>query len=103
MNKANRRVGTCTFGVSLILFGIIFLIKLIFKTISYTFIFKCWPVILIFLGVEILIPYIKGNSENIKYDWVSFILIGFITMFTIGMACVDFIISYTNANATIVF
>ena len=49
-----RRVGTFTFGISLILFGVLFLIKTIFKSFNYAFIFHMWPIMLIMLGGEII-------------------------------------------------
>ena len=39
-----HRVGTVTFGVVLILFGILFLLHLFFPVLEYRFIFRLWPV-----------------------------------------------------------
>lgn len=101
MNKASRKIGTFTLGISLVLFGAIFLLKLFFNTITYAFIFRFWPLILVILGLEVLVSYFKNESEKMNYDAISLVLICLITVFTMGMAVADFLI--TNVNQYIVY
>ena len=49
-----RRIGTITLGVSLVLFGILFMIRIFGGVLNYTLIFHLWPLILVALGMEIL-------------------------------------------------
>ena len=65
-----RRVGTFTFGISLILFGVLFLIKTIFKSFNYAFIFHMWPIMLIMLGGEIIYYTLRFNDKHFKSDIV---------------------------------
>ena len=58
-----HRVGTITCGTVLIVTGILFLLHIIFPVISYLFIFRLWPCILILLGAEILIGNCKKGSQ----------------------------------------
>ena len=49
-----RRIGTITLGISLVVFGILFLIHIFGGVLNYMLIFHLWPLILIVLGGEIL-------------------------------------------------
>ena len=45
-----RRIGTITLGISLVVFGILFLIHIFGGVLNYMLIFHLWPLILIVLG-----------------------------------------------------
>jgi uncharacterized membrane protein HdeD (DUF308 family) len=77
MKMRSRRVGTLTLGLSLILAGVLFLLHLFQPlAISYLFIFRLWPVILIFLGIEVLAAYLVNKKEKLLYDgWAVFLMI----------------------------
>ena len=68
MEKSVRvhRVGTVTFGCILIVFGSLFLAHVFIPVLSYAFIFRLWPFILILLGVEVLwgIAEQEGQSSR---------------------------------------
>jgi uncharacterized membrane protein HdeD (DUF308 family) len=100
MNKTHR-VGTLTLGVMLIAFGTLFLLHLFITGISYEIIFKVWPVILIFLGLEILIANIRQKEDKLIYDKTAFALIIILSFFAMGMAIVELCLEYTNAHITI--
>lgn len=85
-----HRVGTITTGISLIAFGVMFLLHLFVNTISYDLIFKLWPVVLIGLGIEILLS--SFSSEKIIYDKAAVVLMFFVAFFAMGMAGMDQII-----------
>lgn len=66
-----RRVGTLTLGLTLIVTGIIALIVMFYPQFNLTAIIKVTPVILIFLGGEILFAHIFHRGERLKYDFLS--------------------------------
>lgn len=92
-----RRVGTLTFGCMLLLFGALFLIHIFVPVLNYRFIFRCWPCILIFLGIEVLAGNYKasktageGQEIQIIYDKAAIVLTICITFFAMAMAVADF-------------
>lgn len=87
-----HRVGTVTCGLVLILYGVLFLVRMALPSLSYRLIFDCWPIILIFLGVEILLGCIGKNAENrkFKYDFGSVLIILIMMLFAMIMAAVDY-------------
>ncbi|MCM1136595.1 MAG: DUF5668 domain-containing protein, partial [Clostridium sp.] len=58
-----HRVGSVTFGLVLIIIGILFLLRLFFPRLNYEMIYHFWPLILIMLGVEVLFGSAKKNYE----------------------------------------
>ena len=84
-----HRVGTITCGTVLIVTGILFLLHLIFPVISYLFIFRLWPCILILLGAEILIGNCKKDVSFV-YDTGSVVLLILLLLFAMAMAVVDY-------------
>ena len=94
MNKT-RRVGILTLGISLMVFGIVFLLRIFIPTISYEFILRLWPSILIILGGEVLVSYFINKEENYKLDIASVIIIVCMGMFAAGMAVIEqFVLHY---------
>lgn len=94
-----HRVGTITLGGLLITFGVLFLLRIFFLDISYEIIFRLWPVIFIFLGIEILVANLKQKGDQLIYDKTAFFLIILLSFFAMGMSIVDFIITNVNYNA----
>lgn len=90
-----HRVGSVTFGIILIIFGILFLLQGIIPAITYRFIFGLWPCILITLGVEVLLSSAKGTT-HFTYDKTAIFLTIVLTFFTIGLACVDYAMKCSN-------
>lgn len=92
-----RRVGTLTFGCMLLVFGILFLIHIFVPRLDYEMIFRCWPCILIFLGIEVLAGNYKaskmmgeGCQVQFIYDKTAIFLTICITFFAMAMAVADF-------------
>lgn len=73
LNDKEKKIGRVTFGMTLIIVGLVILLQLIlnFDIIKYVTMF--WPIILIVLGIEV-IYYSKKNDINIKYDILGIIL-----------------------------
>jgi hypothetical protein len=92
-----HRVGSITTGISLIVFGGMFLLHLFSNTITYSMIFKLWPIILIGLGIEVLLS--NYAKEKIVYDKAAIALMFVIAIFAMGMASADWI--FTNIQGII--
>ena len=104
MTVRTRRVGTLTMGISLICAGILFAVNLFVPgIITYYNIFRLWPVVLIFLGVEVLITNLRSRDDKIIYDgWAIFIMI--LAMCLAGaMAGCQILLEYGIAQGHIVF
>mgnify|MGYP000927931412 CR=1 FL=1 len=88
----NRRVGTLTAGISMIVFGGLFLLRLVIPAITIHLIASLWPIVLIFLGTEILIAYVCNKEGQMKYDAGSVIIIIVLGIFSISMAAAQMVI-----------
>lgn len=85
-----RRVGSLTCGVLLILFGTLFFLHILIPAITFEFIFRLWPLVLVFLGIEILISNLKGWSGVMKYDVGAIVLVLILALFAMVMGAVEF-------------
>lgn len=91
-----RRVGSLTFGVALICYGILFLVHIFMPVLGYRIIFRCWPVVFILLGVEILVENYKCRTQEWKmvYDFAAILMLGAMLLFAMVMAVLDYAVSY---------
>ncbi len=72
-NERNqRRVGTFTLGIVLVISGGWMLASMFCPQLNWKWALKCSPLILIGLGVETLIAA-KGGGK-VKYDWAGMVL-----------------------------
>lgn len=104
-----RRVGSVTFGVVLIIMGVLFLIHVIFPAFGYSQIYRFWPFILILLGLEVLVGSAQktyevtddtGNTveqSKVVYDVPAILLMIVLIGFAMGMAITDYVVQY-HAN-----
>lgn len=88
--KNNRRVGTLTAGLVLVAFGILFLLRTFVGSVDYRFIFSCWPVILILLGLELLLSRFTAE-ERLRYDGAAIFLVLVMAGFALVMAVIQFL------------
>lgn len=95
-----RRVGSVTFGITLLCYGILFLAHTFLPALKYRYIFRCWPVIFILLGLEILAENHKSKAQDCKivYDFAAVIMLGIMLLFAMIMAIIDFEITYELFN-----
>ena len=93
---SKERTGTITLGISLVGLGILFLIHQFFPFLTYRILMMVWPCILILLGIEILASYFLAKDAPLKFDGVSIVLIILLTLFSLGMAAVDFALQYAE-------
>lgn len=80
----SRRVGTLTLGILLIILGVLYLLTTIFNIPLDKKILDFWPFILISLGIEVLVLNNRSlkNNQPLRYDFISFILIIIMLMFS---------------------
>lgn len=71
---AAKRVGSVTLGLTLVVFGVMFLLSAFIKSLNYLEIIKFWPVIFISLGIEMLVHAFSKNAEKAKLDVPSCIM-----------------------------
>lgn len=100
MTKTHR-VGTITLGGMLVTFGVLFLLRIFLTSLSFELIFKLWPVIFIFLGIEILMANFREQQEKLVYDKTAIALIIVLSFFAMGMAIAEFCIDYAGYHMTI--
>lgn len=67
-----RRVGTLTLGIVLVVTGLLMMVSLFWPHLDLFWALKASPLILIGLGVETLAA--ARGSGSIKYDWVGMLL-----------------------------
>ena len=83
------RVGTFTMGFALIALGIFLLLDLFGAFNGGYWAMRLWPVVIIFLGVEVLLYAVVANKKpetlKIKYDFVSIFLVLLIGMASLGL------------------
>jgi len=86
-----RRVGTISLGISLVGFGIVYLLRIFWSTFSVVEVIRFWPVLLIILGTEILLAGI-GKKEFV-IDKASVILlflsIGFVYCLAVAQYAIE--------------
>ena len=93
-----RRVGSVTFGLTLILFGVLFLIHIVAPSLNYEIIFSLWPVVFVLLGVEILIENHRSKTRQCKfvYDFPAILMLVMMLLFAMVMAGVDYAMHYPD-------
>ena len=100
MTKTHR-VGTITLGGMLVTFGILFLLRIFLVDMTFEIIFKLWPIIFIFLGIEILIANFRQKEEKLIYDKTAFALIIILSFFAMGMAITEFCMEYAGTHLSV--
>ena len=91
-----RRVGTLTSGIILVMFGIMFLLKVVITNINILLIASLWPLILVSMGIEIIVTYIINKEEKMQYDFSAIILVVILAFFALGMGGAEFIITHLS-------
>lgn len=78
-----RRVGTLTFGITLVVMGVAMMASLFYPQMDFTLLMKLSPSILIFLGIEVLLSVRKGG--RVKYDWLGMVLCFLFVIIALGL------------------
>lgn len=93
----SHRVGAVTFGVVLILFGVLFLARIFLPELPYQYIFRLWPLMFIFLGIEALVgnhrtakAFSEGETVNFVYDKTAIFLTVCLVFFAMVLGALDY-------------
>lgn len=81
-----HRVGTITLGLCLVIFGVLFLLKMVWSGIDYLMIMRLWPMVFVFLGVEVLL---SCKKSNVVYDKAGIVLLTCLIFFAMVMGWLD--------------
>lgn len=81
----NWRVGTFTAGFSLILIGVLWLANEFWQIPVGALLDNAWPIVLIFLGIEVLIHHLTRRDEPLKFDVGSLVFMFILTLISIGL------------------
>ncbi|MDO5409407.1 MAG: DUF5668 domain-containing protein [Lachnospiraceae bacterium] len=96
-----RRVGSVTCGISLVFFGILFLLSPFVKILRYSFILHFWPFILIGLGLEMLAANHQLRNDtscSLKYDKGAIFIMIILMLFAACMGSAEFYLDYIEAH-----
>lgn len=95
-----RRVGSVTFGLTLVLFGVLFLLHIVVPWLHYEFIFQFWPVVFVLLGIEILVENHRSGAENCRfiYDFPAILMLVILLLFAMIMAAAEFSMRYYQSG-----
>lgn len=83
ISSRERRVGTFTFGVTLVAAGLAMTAALFFPALDLRLFLRFSPLVLIFLGTEVLLSARKEG--RIKYDWLGMLLCFFLVLLALGV------------------
>lgn len=91
-----RRVGTLTAGIALVLTGLAIGASLIWPSFDLALVFKLCPLILIFLGIEVLVSNFAADNVPVKYDFLSFFLCIILMFSALGLSMIPYFINYVG-------
>lgn len=91
-----RRVGSVTFGLTLVLFGVLFLVHTVIPSLDYGIIFQCWPMVFVLLGIEILVENRRSDTEKYRfvYDFPAILMLVILLLFAMVMAAAEVSMQY---------
>lgn len=69
--KSKKRIGTFTMGVGLIATGIAVSYSLFNPTFDYMLLLKFTPLLLVFLGLEVIVFSVFSKAQKLRYDFLS--------------------------------
>lgn len=99
---AAKRVGSVTLGLTLVVFGVMFLLSA-FKSFNYLDVIKFWPVIFISLGIEMLVHAFSNDAEKAKLDVPSCLMTCVLMLFSMCLAGAQYamteLVPYIQAHA----
>lgn len=100
---AAKRVGSVTLGLTLVVFGVMFLLSAFIKSFNYLDVIKFCPVIFISLGIEMLVHAFSKDAEKAKLDVPSCIMTCVLMLFSMCLAGAQYamteFVPYIQAHA----
>ena len=97
----NRRVGTLTLGIILIIGGLLFILITLNIMTDYRWILSLWPLILILLGTEVLSFSFLNREEKLKYDGGAIALLIVLSLITYTLTGAEYILTNQIHNIII--
>ena len=97
----NRRVGTLTLGIILIIGGLLFILKTLDIVTDYRWLLTLWPAILILLGSEVLAFNFSRKEEKLKYDGGAIVLLIVLSLITYTLTGAEYILTNQIHNIII--
>lgn len=103
-----HRIGSVTFGIVLVITGVIFLLQQFLPRVDYVIILRFWPIILIGLGIEVLLGNRRKNLEvldeegkiveqnKVVYDVPAIVLTVVLIFFSVFLAMVNWALIHSQ-------
>ena len=82
-----HRVGSFTAGLSMVVFGVLLLLRNVLEIMDYEIILELWPLILIGMGIELLLSNVI--KSKIVYDKGAIVLLFVMAMLVMMLAGAD--------------
>lgn len=97
LKNRTRKVGTLTLGITLVVSGIAFLIRLFVPVLSYYTIMKAWPIVFIFLGIEVLISAMHASDDDgpVVYDKAAIFITAMLILFAMCIGSLTLLMERT--------
>jgi len=98
----SRKIGVLTMGVSLVAFGVLFLLRVFIPWFDYIAVMRFWPLVLVLLGIEVLISALLPQKEGAprpRVDALSIVML----FLTLGLAFGFAIAQFALEHAGVVF
>ncbi len=94
-----RRVGSVTLGVTLLCYGVLFLIHIFVPSLQYAYIARCWPVVFVLLGCEILWENRGAEKRECRvvYDFAAVVMLFLMLLFAMAMAACEISLCWAAA------
>jgi len=89
----SKKIGVFTLGISLVVFGVLFMVRVFAPWFDFVRVLQFWPVVLILLGIEVLVSALVPRKEGdaaIKLDAASIVLLFVVLFLAIGLAAAQF-------------
>ncbi len=81
----NKRIGTLTAGVFLVITGVLLLVHLVTGSSLPRIFIEVWPVILIALGAEIIFGLSTTRDAKLRYDVISMLVLFIVGTSAVGL------------------
>ncbi|MFT3983888.1 MAG: hypothetical protein QM697_08260 [Lachnospiraceae bacterium] len=102
IKNRTHRVGTLTLGITLVVSGIAFLVRLFVPALTYYTIMKAWPIVFIFLGIEVLFSAAHASDDTcpVIYDKSAIFITAMLILFAMCIGSLTLLME-RNAQFTL--
>ena|GEM_PF-152744 len=97
----SRKIGVLTMGITLVAFGVLFLLRAFIDGLDWISVMRFWPVVLIGLGIEVLISALippKEGQPRARVDALSIVVLFLALFLAFGLAAGQFVIEQINEH-----